>query len=135
MILPVRLQRSRQAGSFLPPGTLYCGRPSLLGNPWTGPAAIAAYRLFLEHVVNGCLCVGDIEAVGRVERVFQKPIRQWTALRLLVFDLVGQWRRSEGPPAVACWCGLDQNCHADVIAALPHLWAWNNAGLMVQNSK
>lgn len=117
-----RYQRSRQAGAKLPEGVLYVGRPSIWGNPWTGPDAVTAYRMFCEQVVSGVLCIGTFEPALNVKREFEKPIDEWKTLR----DLMFQYRRE--PSDVACWCSTDKGCHGDLILALPALFHWNRAG-------
>lgn len=117
-----RIQRSRAAGSRLADNTLCVSRPSIWGNPWIGPDAVEAYREFCEQVVSGVLCVSTIEASLNVQRKFDKPINEWKALRGEIFEFV-----SHPPQHVACWCPLNQPCHGNVIAALPHLFAWYRA--------
>lgn len=122
---PVRIQRSRARGWRMPENTLYVGRNSILGNPWVGQDAIAAYKLFLEQVVKGSPDVSAIEGALRVTRTFDKPIVYWGELQ---FELI---RYAKNPSDVACWCGLDKACHGDLIVALPYLFAWNRAGRLV----
>lgn len=108
--MTIRLQRKRTAGARLPEGTLYAGRPTLFGNPWTGPGAIEAYKRFLDHVLSGVLAVGVIEDGLDVDLVFRKPIDRWQEFRRWLFDL-----RRDPPNAMACYCSLDRPCHVDQI--------------------
>lgn len=90
---PRRIQRSRTKGWRMPSGAIYVGRPSRWGNPihheddGTPVPSEAATRIFRHHlVVLGCCDV----TVADVRR-----------------DLRGKF--------LACWCPLDQPCHADVL--------------------
>lgn len=116
-----RVQRSRKKGAKLPSNTLVVTRPTIWGNPWEGQDAVAAYKMFVEQVIDGVLCVQTIESALRVKRIFEKPIDEWKDLRsrMFVFD------RHQITFRVACWCPVDAKCHGDVIRALPYYLAWN----------
>jgi len=43
-------QRSRKPGAKQPPGTIYCGRPTQWGNPYTGEGAVEKYRAMAESM-------------------------------------------------------------------------------------
>jgi hypothetical protein len=98
-----RVQRTRRGP--LPPGAVYVGRPTRYGNPYrvgeqwphgrgfSGPPmsqleAVHAYAVWLRHRL------ALDEDFGRPGR-FLDPLREAKAL--------------------ACWCPLDQPCHADVL--------------------
>ena len=98
--MPKRIQRKRTKGWKMPPNTIYVGRPTPMGNPfsWKHPmtgqtptearaTAVELYRQFIAHE-RGPSAPTDAD------------IR---ALR--GYDL-------------ACWCPLDQPCHADVLLEL-----------------
>jgi hypothetical protein len=84
----------------MPEGTVYVGRPSPWGNKWRihddlgrwllwdAQTVVDLYRIDVEHMED--FCGGDREA-------FLAPLRGR--------DL-------------ACWCKLDQPCHADVLLEL-----------------
>jgi hypothetical protein len=114
----------------MPENTVYVGRPSLWGNPWT-PAeahaqtgfdpsmtrrdkaalAVDLYRHELEHF--GLLT--DYDYVVGTPRWYQ-----------VQRDVVASGARNMGEYAaialrgknLACWCPLDQPCHADVLLEL-----------------
>lgn len=95
MSSPVRIQRQRTKGWRMPAGAVYVGRPSRWGNPWRvrrGPRN--AYRVTLPSI-----------AVDRFRKSFAElaPLGFFEPLR--GHDL-------------ACWCPLDQPCHADVLLEL-----------------
>lgn len=85
---PKRIQRKRTKGWKMPENTVYVGRGSKWGNPYT----IAKYgrncsiALFETYLLAGQLDV-TVEDVKR--------------------ELKGK--------NLACWCPLDKPCHADVL--------------------
>lgn len=73
----------------MPPNTVYVGRPSLFGNPytvkeWGESGALEAFRVFVAHHPHG--------------RAMATFVRQFLHGKNL-----------------ACWCPLDKPCHADVL--------------------
>jgi len=109
--MPQRIQRKRTAGWRMPEGAVSVTRPGKFGNPFT---------------VEGCRQVGfkgdDTALAARCVEAF----RVWAD--------TPYWRENwSGPeseqnrsklrkclPALrgkdlACWCALDQPCHADVL--------------------
>lgn len=109
---PQRIQRKRTKGWRMPEGAVYVGRGSKWGNPfrvgapsayWMGPGRGSLRRpdpvplMDAQHVV-------DIyrRMVETNNAVFE---RDEVALLLAGKDL-------------ACWCPLDQPCHADVLLEL-----------------
>lgn len=100
--LPIRIQRKRTKGWKMPPNTIYVGRPTIYGNPYKVGAKDAAtcVRLYREAW----------EAAIRSARIpprdpfmpFGKPI------------YLGPLRGKN----LACFCPIDQPCHADVLLEL-----------------
>ncbi len=84
-----RLQMRRTKGRRKPPGVIYVGRPTIWGNPFR---------------------VGE---QGRTRGQAVELYRQWLAgpttdlADLAVERLAGH--------DLACWCPLDEPCHADVL--------------------
>lgn len=98
---PVRVQRRRERGWRMPPNTVYVGRPSEWGNPY--------------RVGSNCGCpdmpAGPMDA-GSVVVHF----RDDTVRNRLRTDPTWLWPlRGKN---LACWCPLDQPCHADVLLEL-----------------
>jgi hypothetical protein len=96
---PIRIQRKRIKGWKMPENTVYVGRPTKWGNPWDGGDDAA--RLFRAAIL-GFTSNGD----------FCKPVahpesRIGTIIRCAPVELRGK--------NLACWCRLDQPCHADVL--------------------
>jgi hypothetical protein len=89
---PKRIQRKRTKGWNMPPGTVYVGRPSKWGNPFTAyPNADHEERAYI---------VAEYSAWLRFDPGAEH-LRQW------LYELRGK--------DLACWCGLEQPCHADVL--------------------
>ena len=92
MSAPKRIQRKRTKGWRMPEGAVYVGRPSKWGNDFT---------------VDG----GDRQRAVNyfVDMLWRAPLQQdgRTALQMIREDLAGK--------DLACYCPLDQPCHADVL--------------------
>jgi Domain of unknown function (DUF4326) len=92
--MPVRIQRKRAKGWRMPEGAVYVGRPTKWGNPW--------------RVHRGC---DDARNAVREYRALIIANQQAPELyRLPLHELRGK--------DLACWCPLDQPCHADVLLEL-----------------
>jgi hypothetical protein len=123
--MPERIQRKRTKGWRMPEGTIYVGRRSLWGNPWSlhdiravypdvplvGRAA-AAVRLYREELTHWGLLSDCFTAEATWRRVAEaitasgaQNMAEYAAIALRGHDL-------------ACWCPLDQPCHADVLLEL-----------------
>ncbi|RDC59810.1 hypothetical protein HME9302_00031 [Alteripontixanthobacter maritimus] len=104
---PVRVQLSRKKGWRLPPNTASVARPHKWGNPfvleWNE-------RLRRFQVIRGGLvlhqCKDRFEAAHFAVSGFDNEI----VGNLPVEELRGK--------NLACWCRLDQPCHADVLLEL-----------------
>ena len=110
--MPVRIQRKRTKGWRMPPNTVYVGRPTIWGNPFEpsipedAQSAVAAFRrLFtqppslLRHGVLRIHKGNGGRGEGRVSEMKDR-----------LHELRGK--------NLACWCPLDQPCHADVLLEL-----------------
>jgi hypothetical protein len=87
--MPRRIQLHRSRGWRKPSNTVVVSRPSRWGNPYT----LAEY--------------GREEAIRLyAERLLQHP------------ELADAARRELRARNLACWCALDQACHADVLLAV-----------------
>lgn len=116
--MPVRIQRKRVSGWRMPAGAIYVGRPTIWGNPVTREATINWHL--------GDYMDGDRAAIWREEAV--KVFRLWiTGQTDIGYHL--PWhpyalpeKRPDIAPLrghdLACWCRLDQPCHADVLLEL-----------------
>jgi hypothetical protein len=116
-VTPKRVQRERTKGWRMPDGAIYVGRPSRWGN---------RHRLGDTYSFTSEMAA-SIEASG--------DVWVWMRGRLIVSqrDLVEAYRQDRGLSEeseieeqlrplrghdLACWCPLDQPCHADVLLEL-----------------
>lgn len=109
----------------MPEGAVYVGRPSLWGNPWTVRDASSLYR------------VPEPERAAWAVARYRRELEHWALFSDWGFYVSEErWRqvrdefRDRGfqnmrDAAVvlagldlACWCPLDQPCHADVLLEL-----------------
>lgn len=88
MTRPRRIQRSRRVGWRAVPGAVYVGRPSKWGNP---------HRTNPRH---------SSEAVERYRSDLLAG-----RLPIHIDDVQRELRGKD----LACWCPLDEPCHADVL--------------------
>lgn len=101
---PVRIQRKRTKGWKMPPNTVSVTRPGRWGNPFRigmfkgfdAADAVRSYKCWLER---------DL-AFRSTENVYGKPPTRDDICR----ELAGK--------NLACFCALDQPCHADVLLEL-----------------
>lgn len=115
---PVRVQLSRAKGWRLPPNTVVVSRPSRHGNPFR----VVPWGRFWG--VLRAFQLGDTGAsVAGFDELFEasEPARA-VAVRLYR-DALGDGRLKPDLASLrgknlACWCPLDQPCHADVLLEL-----------------
>lgn len=91
---PKRIQLSRKKGWRMPENTVSVARPHMYGNPFK----------------IGDFGIPDAEAAVRV-------FRQWMKDRMVVGPDIPDPTELRGKN-LACWCALDQPCHADVLLEL-----------------
>lgn len=100
---PARIQRSRKKGWRMPDGVVYVGRPTRFGNPFRigtpGP--------------DDCMVCGD--AAEAVEKFRSELVTFGGGFVGVTVDDI---RRELRGKHLACWCALDQPCHADVLLEL-----------------
>lgn len=95
---PIRIQRKRTKGWKMPENTVYVGRPTRFGNPFfVGEKQVDAISQFF--------CSSNEEAV-RKYKIHCVPHIMPNELE----KLCGK--------NLACFCALDQPCHADVLLEL-----------------
>ena len=114
MAKPQRIQLSRKKGWRMPENTVSVARPGLFGNPFTHDdraEAVAAFRLY---------CRGGTQSfeMGPGKLQFATGLH-----RNSLHWAWPEWLRTEGLPKLrgknlACWCPLNQPCHADVLLEL-----------------
>lgn len=100
--MPSRIQLKRTKGWRMPAGAVKCDRTTRWGNPWRVgepgiPDAAEAVRMFRVRLV------GPFSGLAHPESYIGRIAADIGALR-------GR--------DLACWCGLDQPCHADTLLEL-----------------
>ena len=116
MSAPKRIQRKRTKGWRMPEGAVYVGRPTKWGNP---------YRIdrLSAHEYVGLTPDGSEAADGWGARNFAA---KWAVdMFSLHIGPMGNYEYGDEELAdlhqslagrdLACWCPLDQPCHADVL--------------------
>ncbi len=95
--MPRRIQRKRTKVWRMPEGAVYVGRGSRWGNPWR---------------------VGDVvrvEWAPSVEITPRLAVELYRTAYTPAADIIRDALRGKD---LACWCPLDQPCHADVLLGL-----------------
>ncbi len=99
----------------MPENTVYVGRPTIFGNPWTREDTIKSnlFNITMVPEVNVTCFAGWIEN-GEVQRdkfpLYENLYEKWKTLKENLHLLRGK--------DLACWCPLDKPCHADVLLEL-----------------
>ena len=88
-----RIQRKRTKGWRMPAGAVYAGRPSKWAN-W--------YRVGVDGTAEECVAKYRKDIDGNV---WTSPTKK---------EIQEELRGKE----IACWCGLDQPCHVDVLVEI-----------------
>jgi len=108
MSAPKRIQRKCTKGWRMPEGAVYVGRPTEWGNTWKigdiiedhGPRYYGRRYVFIDaHLAVEVFRRWVLQdVISNDSRMFRKRVRA---------ELAGH--------DLACWCPLDQPCHADVL--------------------
>lgn len=114
---PFRVQLSRQKGWRMPDNTVSVARPTRFGNPFSvrefgREKAIYLYRMAVCSTgwsPDWVAGMNDPQAMRVYEKVIalQSKLGGIERMRWVQADLRGK--------NLACWCPLDQPCHADVL--------------------
>jgi hypothetical protein len=110
--MPRRIQRQRTKGWRMPEGAVYVGRPSKWGNPfrlqsavhWGFAGSVEAARVVSADAFRSWIHGSDAWWMGDEAR----------DARQTMLDALPELRGRD----LACWCPLDQPCHADVLLEL-----------------
>lgn len=102
---PVRVKRERSKGWRLPPNTRCVDRTTRFGNPFVGPDAADLYRKWMTGKMRAEEFKRKKQRTSYMMHFDRKNI-----LKCDVPELRGK--------NLACWCKLDQPCHADVLLEL-----------------
>lgn len=97
--MPKRIQRKRTKGWRMPEGAVYVGRPTIFGNPFkvgngtTPMCAVKQFKLWLAgYKGSGGGGLRRLSMLARIDELRGKDL--------------------------ACWCPLDQPCHADILLGI-----------------
>ena len=101
--MPKRVQRKRTKGWRMPEGAVYVGRPSKWGNP---------FRVGSPGRDDCMVCSDAAEAVMKFRSELVTFRGGFTGTN--VDEIRSELRGKD----LACWCPLDQPCHADVLLEL-----------------
>ena len=96
MSKPKRIQRSRAKGWKMPANAIYVGRPTVWENP---------------YVVGSELMNGETLTAEKAVELYEQHLADNFNERDIRHCLRGK--------DLACWCALDQPCHADVLLRIP----------------
>lgn len=115
---PQRIQRLRTKGWRMPEGAVYVGRPGRWGNPFpvSEKITLALSLELFRDLLNGFFSPSKLAHLTDAEFHALYAMRE-------------RWLRGAGSPKweaqtflrgkdLACWCPLDQPCHADVLLEL-----------------
>lgn len=105
--MPQRVQRQRTKGWRMPEGTIFVGRPTKWGNPCRITGIFVTDENGYEHYAES-----PAETRGIAVRLFREALYD-DRLPITLND-VDDLRGHD----LACWCPLDQPCHADVLLEL-----------------
>lgn len=106
-----RIQRSRAKGWRMPEGAVYVGRPTRWGNPWKAGDRFA----YASWVTVGDPRYGYPGVVLDGSTVV---LAYRDNLGVMSADELAEWIAPLRGHDLACWCPLDQPCHADVLLGL-----------------
>lgn len=147
MSVPKRIQRKRTKGWKMPEGAVYVGRPTRFGNPfaiddpwlvWAAvslgcrgnlqgrrEAAILLYRAWLTGTLPP---LAEPESGGEISFESGRTVSAHGMVLGLAGRMCAIYQAPTLPPrpdvealrgqALACFCPLDQPCHADVLLEL-----------------
>lgn len=103
MTKPRRIQLKRTKGWRMPPNTVKVDRSTKWGNPYRVGFADCGCRAAGECEHNRFRC----ETVAEAVQAFREIPRSQRRIEEIRRELRGK--------NLACWCPLDQPCHADVL--------------------
>ncbi|MDH6199218.1 hypothetical protein M2272_005886 [Mycobacterium frederiksbergense] len=107
--MPERIQRKRTKGWRMPECSCGCGNSARYvgrGTRWGNPFIIGAAGFRLPN--GGAVFYRS--GTGASAAIVVDLYRKWTARTLPLTEIRGH--------DLACWCPLDQACHADVLLEL-----------------
>jgi hypothetical protein len=106
MTSPQRIQRKRTKGWRMPEDAIYVGRPTPWGNPWKLSEWAWLARSERDQRDLAVTCLEDM-----INEYADIPVGHHGC----VYPSPDEIRRDLAGHDLACWCPLDQPCHADVL--------------------
>jgi hypothetical protein len=110
-LVPKRIQRKREKGWRMPPGAVYVGRPTVWGNPFLHAQkhlglqiSLKLYRDMVIGIWNPATITEDHD-----RQIAYEAFAHWT--KRFHGNSFAHIRGKD----LACWCPLDQPCHAAVL--------------------
>lgn len=103
--MPKRIKRERSKGWRMPANAVYVGRPSRWGNPF-----VVGELKFLHNDEDGSTLVANVNTAQEAVAYFRWYVEASEHRLAAIAKLRGK--------DLACWCPLDQPCHADVLLEL-----------------
>lgn len=106
---PRRHQRSRKAGARTPEGVIYCGRPTIRGNPFRAERfgharSVRLYRLWIERRLS----IITLSRLGFHQTEINALVEWRNRLDAELPDLRGK--------DLQCWCPLTSRlCHVEIL--------------------
>lgn len=116
--MPIRIQRKRTKGWKMPENTVYVGRPTKWGNPftertWGLELAIALFKDACDDVFDPGTIPTEFEDWRFTDA--SQTASSWRKNLQNAYSTESLIKRELRGKDVACWCPLDQPCHADVL--------------------
>lgn len=116
MTAPKRIHRSATKPWLKPGNTVFVGHPSYWENPWS---VGDGFKLILQRACDPAC--NDGRVIGPDEPIVSSFVTPETAVALYRAYSVGdeeEIRRELAGKNLACWCPLDQACHADFLLTI-----------------
>lgn len=115
-----RVQLSRKAGWRMPPNTVSVARPGRWGNPfyvsrWRDARTCVA---LFENSMQGVWNPATSAHLPQAWQGYDEHTSWLARMKPHPLDLLCELRGKN----LACWCSLDQPCHADVLLCLANNW-------------
>lgn len=133
MSRPVRIQRRRTKGWRMPEGAVYVGRPTIFGNPFraykcgccgywdvrddNGVTYLVNHAYVRQASVRSdrSTWTTQAEAAHKAVQLYTDELTYWVGGRMKWDPVFREAVESLRGHDLACWCPLDQPCHADVL--------------------
>lgn len=107
-----RIQRKRTKGWRMPEGAVYVGRPTKFGNPYTVQPIGHTEWIVCEW---GEMIGGKTRSRATALVQCLDWYHKWAQLQIAIEP---KWLEPLRGKDLACFCPLDQPCHADILLAL-----------------